>query len=171
MKRIICLLIFALTILLVACSAGEQTPPADTIVVVTREKAEQVKYDMSYEDVLKLLGPTQEQKKSQAVIQEYELDDQSHFCITYLPDADGIMRVLSAEITRFVTRENAEQVEYGMSKDEVVELLGATKEIGSGTFSHVYLLPDGDVASFGYQIDTKGIFRVSHIYIGEPLSE
>jgi hypothetical protein len=171
MKRVVCILVFALTLLLVACSTNELPPSVDTVAVVTREKAEQIKYDMSYEDVLELLGPTLEQTQSQAIVQEYELDDQSHFCITYLPDTNGVLRVLSAEITRFVTRESAEQVEYGMSKDEVLELLGATKEIGSGTFSHVYLLPDGDIASFGYNIDVKGTFRVSHIYIGEPPSE
>ena len=65
-------------------------------------------------------------------------------------------------------KEIAEQVEMGMSMGEVRELLGtADADLGSGTTIDMYVLNDGgEVAVFGYQIDSEGVSRVSHIYIG-----
>lgn len=65
-------------------------------------------------------------------------------------------------------KEIAEQVEMGMSMGEVRELLGpADADLGSGIAIDMYVLnARGEVAIFSYQIDSEGVSRVSHIYIG-----
>lgn len=70
--------------------------------------------------------------------------------------------------TAEVTREKAQQVKMGMSLDQVENLLGSGVDIASGSVIHRYELDDGDVAIFSYTIGSEGIYRVSHIYIGEP---
>ena len=62
----------------------------------------------------------------------------------------------------------AEQVEYDMSYDEVLELLGPTGDIGSGTIVQEYMLSDGGTAYFSYTIYPDNVFRVTHIRIVDP---
>lgn len=70
--------------------------------------------------------------------------------------------------TKSVTKELVEQVEIGMSIKEVRGLLGtADADVGSGETIEMYVLNDGgEVAIFSYHIDSEGVSRVSHIYIG-----
>lgn len=60
-----------------------------------------------------------------------------------------------------------EQIEIGMSMEEVHSLLGhPDKDLGSGTVIDQYLLSNEEVAIISYTIDSDGVFRVSQIYVG-----
>jgi hypothetical protein len=75
---------------------------------------------------------------------------------------------ISANVDGTISQAQANNIEIGMSIDEVVDILGfAGADIGSGTIVHEYLLENGEDLIIACSMDSTGVFIVTHIINSE----
>lgn len=96
MKRLLYIALLLTIFLLTSCSSEKttnQTEPSGAVSSNPANVIDQITVGMSSEEVVKILGPADEDLGSGTVIDQYVLNDEEIAIISYEIDSDGAFRV------------------------------------------------------------------------------